>query len=69
MARIDFLVPPGEIYISEMNTLPGFTRTSMFPKQAELAGCRFDQLISRLIELALEADRQGRTPARREASS
>jgi D-alanine-D-alanine ligase len=69
MARIDFLVPPDAIYISEMNTLPGFTTTSMFPKQAELAGCRFDQLITRLIELALEADREGRTPARREGDS
>ncbi|MEO6059722.1 MAG: D-alanine--D-alanine ligase family protein, partial [Candidatus Limnocylindria bacterium] len=38
MARVDFLVPPDAAYISEMNTLPGFTATSMFPKQAELAG-------------------------------
>ena len=69
MARVDFLVPPGAAYVSEMNTLPGFTTTSMFPKQAELAGCRFDQLITRLIELGLEADREGRTPARREAEA
>ncbi|HET8571932.1 MAG TPA: D-alanine--D-alanine ligase family protein [Candidatus Limnocylindria bacterium] len=69
MARVDFLAPPGAAYVSEMNTLPGFTTTSMFPKQAELAGCRFDQLITRLIELGLEADREGRTPARREAEA
>ncbi len=64
MARVDFLIPADAVYISEMNTLPGFTGTSMFPKQAELAGFSFEQLISRLIELGLEAHREGRTPAR-----
>ena len=57
LARIDFLVTPEESFISEMNTLPGFTATSMYPKQAELAGIGFDALIARLIELALERDR------------
>jgi D-alanine-D-alanine ligase len=57
LARVDFLVTAEEAYISEMNTLPGFTATSMYPKQAELAGLRFDELIARLIELALERDR------------
>lgn len=57
MARIDFLVTADDVFISEMNTLPGFTATSMFPKQAELAGYRFDELIARLIELALERER------------
>jgi D-alanine-D-alanine ligase len=57
LARIDFLVTAGETYLSEMNTLPGFTSTSMYPKQAELAGLPFDELIARLIELALERDR------------
>jgi len=58
MARVDFLASPEGVYISEMNTIPGFTTTSMFPKQAELAGIRFSELVSRLIELALEdADR------------
>ena len=57
LARIDFLVTPDETFISEMNTLPGFTATSMYPKQAELAGMPFDILIARLIELALERDR------------
>jgi D-alanine-D-alanine ligase len=56
-ARIDFLVAGTEPFISEMNTLPGFTATSMYPKQAELAGIAFDELITRLIELALERDR------------
>jgi D-alanine-D-alanine ligase len=62
MARVDFLVPPDAVYLSEMNTLPGFTATSMFPKQAALAGLPFDELITRLIELGLEAARDGRTP-------
>jgi D-alanine-D-alanine ligase len=57
LARIDFLVTAEETYLSEMNTLPGFTATSMYPKQAELAGLGFDELIARLIELALERDR------------
>jgi D-alanine-D-alanine ligase len=57
LARVDFLVTPDETYLSEMNTLPGFTATSMYPKQAELAGIPFDELIARLIELALERDR------------
>ena len=58
MARVDFLVTADQIvYLSEMNTLPGFTATSMYPKQAELAGLPFGDLIGRLIELALERDR------------
>ncbi|HET7685470.1 MAG TPA: D-alanine--D-alanine ligase family protein [Candidatus Limnocylindria bacterium] len=65
LARVDFLVPPEGIFISEMNTLPGFTATSMYPKQAEAAGIPFGELIARLIELALEAEAEGRTPAQR----
>ena len=57
LARVDFLVTGDDAYISEMNTLPGFTETSMYPKQAELAGLPFDLLIGRLIELAMERDR------------
>ena len=54
MARVDFLATPDRVYISEINTIPGFTTTSMFPKQAELAGISFTELVSRLIDLALE---------------
>jgi D-alanine-D-alanine ligase len=57
LARVDFLVSAEEVFLSEMNTLPGFTATSMYPKQAELAGIGFDRLIDRLIELARELDR------------
>lgn len=62
LARVDFLVPPDAVYLSEMNTLPGFTATSMYPKQAELAGLAFPDLIARLIDLGLESAREGRTP-------
>jgi D-alanine-D-alanine ligase len=63
LARVDFLVPPDAVYLSEMNTLPGFTATSMYPKQAELAGLPFPDLIARLIDLGLEAAASGRTPS------
>ena len=69
MARVDFLAPPGAVYLSEMNTLPGFTATSMYPKQAELFGLTFRDLIARLIELGLSATREGRTPGDRGALS
>jgi D-alanine-D-alanine ligase len=62
LARVDFLCTPEAIYLSEMNTLPGFTATSMYPKQAEAAGISFPELIGRLIELAVEAAAEGRTP-------
>jgi len=56
MARVDFLAIPGQVYLSEVNTIPGFTATSMFPKQAELAGLSFAELVTRLIELALDQE-------------
>jgi D-alanine-D-alanine ligase len=62
-ARVDFLVPPGEVYVSEINTIPGFTATSMFPKQAELAGIGFSELVARIIDLGLERARLGQNPA------
>ena len=64
LARVDFLVP-GEVFISEMNTLPGFTSTSMYPKQAEIAGLSLNELIARLIDLGLQSAREGRTPSSR----
>jgi D-alanine-D-alanine ligase len=52
MARVDFLANDTGTFVSEMNTIPGFTATSMFPKQAELAGISFTELVSRLLDLA-----------------
>lgn len=61
MGRVDFLLDrdSGELYVSEINTIPGFTQISMYPKLWEISGIPYSQLIDRLIELALErkADR------------
>ncbi len=57
LARVDFLMEPGgkrRIYINEVNTLPGFTSISMYPKLWEATGVSYKDLITRLIELALE---------------
>jgi D-alanine-D-alanine ligase len=56
MARVDFLLESatGKLYINEINTIPGFTSISMYPKMWEAAGIPFGQLLDRLIELALE---------------
>jgi len=57
LARVDFLMEPGgkqRIYLNEVNTLPGFTRISMYPKLWEASGLPYRNLITRLIELALE---------------
>ncbi|MFT4246918.1 MAG: D-alanine--D-alanine ligase [Pseudomonas sp.] len=55
MARVDvFLTDEGRIVVNELNTLPGFTRISMYPKLWQASGLGYRELITRLIELALE---------------
>jgi D-alanine-D-alanine ligase len=56
MSRVDFFLDrsTGKIYINEINTIPGFTKISMYPKLWETAGLSYSKLIDRLIELALE---------------
>jgi D-alanine-D-alanine ligase len=57
LARVDFLMEPDgrkRIYVNEVNTMPGFTRISMYPKLWEASGLPYKELITRLIELALE---------------
>jgi D-alanine-D-alanine ligase len=57
LARVDFLMEPGgkrRIFLNEVNTLPGFTNISMYPKLWEASGLSYRDLITRLIELALE---------------
>jgi D-alanine-D-alanine ligase len=56
LARCDFLLDKetGEVFINELNTMPGFTPISMFPKLWEASGISYRELIDRLIELALE---------------
>lgn len=56
MSRVDFLVDKKteEIYLNEVNTLPGFTKISMYPKMWQASGKTYSQLITELIELAVE---------------
>jgi len=56
MARVDFLLETatGKFYINEINTIPGFTSISMYPKMWEASGLPYPALIDRLIELAME---------------
>jgi D-alanine-D-alanine ligase len=60
MGRVDFLreTAPGKLYINEINTIPGFTSISMYPKMWEYSGIPYSDLIDRLIELALERHAQ-----------
>ncbi len=56
MARVDFLVDKntGEFYFNELNTLPGFTQISMYPKLWDATGKKYEELIDDLIDLAIE---------------
>jgi D-alanine-D-alanine ligase len=65
MARVDFLLEAatGKFFINEINTIPGFTSISMYPKMWEHSGLGFSQLVDRLIELAIA--RQERKKATR----
>jgi len=56
MARVDFLLDgqAGELYLNEVNTIPGFTAISMYPKMWEASGLPYPALLDRLIALALE---------------
>jgi len=57
LARVDFLMEPGgkrRIFVNEVNTMPGFTRISMYPKLWEASGLSYKELITRLIELGME---------------
>jgi len=55
LSRVDFFLKKnGEILVNEINTMPGFTRISMYPKLWEASGIGYTELISRLIELAIK---------------
>jgi D-alanine-D-alanine ligase len=62
LARVDFLVErrTDRIFLNEVNSLPGFTPISMFPKLWEASGLPYPKLVERLVELALERSRQGK---------
>jgi D-alanine-D-alanine ligase len=61
MARVDFFVEKdtNKVYLNELNSIPGFTKISMYPKLWEASGLPYSKLVDRLIELAMErkADR------------
>jgi D-alanine-D-alanine ligase len=55
MARVDFFVrPDGEVVLNELNTIPGFTATSVYAKLFEKSGLPYPELVDRLVQLALE---------------
>ncbi len=60
MARVDFLLDrkTGRYYLNEVNSIPGFTSISMYPKLMEAAGVPFAELLDRLIELAMQERRE-----------
>jgi D-alanine-D-alanine ligase len=64
LARVDFLLDPAHgkkssrLYLNEINTMPGFTSISMYPKLWKASGVTYGKLITRLIELALERHRE-----------
>jgi len=54
-SRVDFMLDQGlREYVIEVNTIPGFTNTSLFPKAANQSGLNFDQLCLKIIEFAYE---------------
>ena len=57
LSRVDFFIDKnsGEIFINEINTLPGFTSISMYPKMWDATGLPYTQLIDKLIDLALDS--------------
>ncbi|HVB29437.1 MAG TPA: D-alanine--D-alanine ligase family protein [Terriglobia bacterium] len=60
MARVDFLLecPSGKLFVNEINTIPGFTPISMYPKLWEASGLAYPKLLDRLIALGLERHRE-----------
>lgn len=67
MARVDFFVEKGsgKIFVNEVNTLPGFTPISMYPKLWEASGRTYPELLARLVHLAIEAAAEDRERATR----
>jgi D-alanine-D-alanine ligase len=65
MARVDFFYgEPDAVVLNEINTIPGFTQVSMYPKMWEASGLPYSDLIDRLIELAIDRHRSGRKRGR-----
>ena len=65
MARVDFFYrEPGELWVNELNTIPGFTSISMYPKLWEASGLGYAELLERLIDLAVERHERERKKGR-----
>jgi D-alanine-D-alanine ligase len=60
LARVDFFVDGEDVLVNELNTMPGFTRTSVFGKLFEASGLGYSELLDRLVSLALERHRAER---------
>lgn len=58
MARVDFLLKGNKVWINELNTIPGFTSISMYPKLWEATGISYPKLLDKLIALAMERHRE-----------
>ena len=62
MARVDFFLRgDDELWLNEINTIPGFTSISMYPKLWDASGLPYPELVERLLELAVERDAVART--------
>jgi D-alanine-D-alanine ligase len=62
-ARVDFLAGPDRVYLSEINTIPGFTEISLFPQVCAAAGIAMPALCARIVALA--ESRRAAKPASR----
>ncbi len=60
MARVDFFVEDDRVLVNELNTIPGFTPTSVYAKLLEADGISYSELLDRLVALALERYREQR---------
>lgn len=63
MARVDFFLDrdTGRLYLNEVNTIPGFTKISMYPKLWEATGVGYSQLLDELIKLAMDLHSERRS--------
>jgi D-alanine-D-alanine ligase len=61
LARVDFFVEGEQVFLNELNTMPGFTSTSVYASLFEAGGLSYPQLLDRLLELALERHAQERS--------
>jgi D-alanine-D-alanine ligase len=61
LARADFFVEGERVLLNELNTMPGFTTTSVYAKLWEASGVPYEELVTRLCELAIERHEQERT--------